>query len=67
MMLYNPDWLDFNESLPVIAEASRAVYNYYNPQAPMTAIRPGYIPTTAECDFTGSPLILDLISPSFDG
>jgi uncharacterized protein YraI len=66
MMLYQPTWLNFQESLPVIAEVSRQVYNYYNPDAPMDAIRDGFIPETANCNFAGSPLIDDLTASIFD-
>ena len=66
MMLYQPTWLNFQESLPVIAEVSRQVYNFYNPDAPMTAIRDGFIPEAGSCNFAGTPLIDDLKSPIFD-
>jgi len=66
IMLYQPDWLNFQESLPVMAEVSRQVYNYYNPTAPMTAIRPPYIPATNDCNFTGSPLVNDLMQAKWD-
>ncbi len=66
MMLYQPTWLNFQESLPVIAEVSRQVYNYYNPDASMDAIRDGFIPETANCNFAGTPLIDDLTSGIFD-
>ncbi len=66
IMLYNPVWLDFQESLPVIAEVSRQVYNYYNPDAPMLEIRQPYIPAANSCNFTSSPLINDLIASRFD-
>jgi hypothetical protein len=66
MMLYQPSWLDFQESLPLMSEVSRTVYNYYNPDAPMTAIREGYIPEAAACDFAGDPLIQDLMATEFN-
>lgn len=66
MMLYQPTWLNFQESLPVIAEASRLVYNYYNPDAPMEEIREGFIPEAGTCNFAGTPLIEDLIAGVFD-
>ena len=66
MMLYQPTWLNFQESLPVIAEVSREVYNYYNPDAPMEAIRDGFIPEAGSCNFAGSLLIDDLQSATFD-
>jgi len=49
-----------------MAEVSRQVYNYYNPTAPMTAIRPPYIPATNDCNFTGSPLVNDLMQAKWD-
>jgi beta-lactamase class A len=66
MMLYQPTWLNFQESLPTIAEVSRQVYNYYNPDAPMEAIRDGFIPEAGSCNFAGSLLIDDLTSGIFD-
>ena len=66
MMLYQPEWLNFTESLPVIAEASRLVYNYFNPAAPMPAIRDGFIPEAPTCNFAGTPLIDDLVASTFN-
>jgi beta-lactamase class A len=66
MMLHQPEWLFFEESLPVIAEVSRTVYNYYNPTAPQQTIRDGFIPETADCNFAGSPLIQDLMRTAWD-
>jgi len=66
MMLFQPTWLNFQESLPVIAEVSRQVYNFYNPDAPLEAIREGFIPEAGSCNFAGSPLIDDLTSAVFD-
>ncbi len=66
MTVYAPDFLNFQESLPMIAESSRLVYNYYNPTAPLDAIRDGYIPLTQECDYTGDPLTTDLRQPVWD-
>jgi uncharacterized protein YraI len=63
-ILHNPTWLDFSESFPLIAEITRAVYNYYNPTAPLEQVREETVP---ECDLFGSPLIDDLMSASFDG
>ena len=66
MMLHQPDFLDFNESLPLIAEVSREVYNYFNADAPMPAIREGYIPTVDECNYTfDDPLVGDIASPFY--
>ena len=66
MMLYQPTWLNYQESLPVIAEVSRQVYNYYNPDAPMAEIRDGFIPEPGSCNFAGTTLIDDLKAPIFD-
>jgi hypothetical protein len=66
MMLFQPSWLDFQESLPLMSEVSRTVYNYFNPDAPMREIRQGYIPEAAACNFSGSPLIGELMSSTFD-
>lgn len=66
MMVYNPEWLNFEESLPLIAEVSRQIYNYYNPEAPQTTIREGFIPDAPTCNFAGTPLITDLRQPVWD-
>ncbi|MGQ9907425.1 MAG: serine hydrolase [Candidatus Flexifilum sp.] len=39
MVLHNPVWLEFAESAPLIEEASRLVYNYFNPDAPLAEVR----------------------------
>lgn len=61
MMLFEPSWLNFQESLPVIAEVSRRVYNYFNPERPLAEIRQGYIPDANSCNFAGDPLVQDLM------
>ncbi len=66
IMLHQPEWLFFGESLPVMAEVSRTIYNYYNPDAPIEAIRDGFIPEAPTCNFAGTPLIDDLTNPFFD-
>ena len=66
MMLYQPTWLNFQESLPTIAEVSRHVYNYYNPDTPLEEIREGFIPEANTCNFAGTPLIDELKSYVFD-
>lgn len=66
MFMYQPEWLDFQRSLPVIAESARIVYNYYNPDAPLDEIREGYIPPVEECNYTNSPLTIDLRQPVWD-
>jgi hypothetical protein len=66
MMLHQPEWLDYSQSLPVIAEASRTVYNFYNPDAPLEQVREGFIPEANTCNFAGTPLITDLRQPVWD-
>lgn len=65
-IMHQPGWLNFTESLPIIAESSRQVYNYYNPQAPQLAVREGFIPEAPTCNFANTPLILDLRQPVWD-
>lgn len=66
IMLYQPEWLNFQESLPVIAEISRTIYNYYNPDAPILGIRDGFIPETNTCNYAGDPLTGDLMQSVWD-
>ncbi len=66
MTLFQPTWLNFQESLPVIAEVSRTVYNFYNPENPMPAIRDGFIPEAGTCNFAGTPLVADLMRVIWD-
>jgi beta-lactamase class A len=66
MILHQPTWLDFTESLPVMAESSRLVYNYFNPTAPQETIRDGFIPEAGTCNFANTPLITDLRQPIWD-
>jgi uncharacterized protein YraI/beta-lactamase class A len=65
IVLHNPTWLDFSESFPLIAEISRAVYNYYNPDAPVENIRPADVPDANSCTLFGSPVVEILMSGSF--
>jgi hypothetical protein len=66
MMLFQPEWLEFTESLPLIAEVSRTVYNYYNPTEPLQEVRQGYIPTVEECNYAAdSPLVGEIAAPYF--
>jgi hypothetical protein len=64
MALHNPTWLDFNESFPLMAEISRTVYNYYNPDGPVSEIRREQVSETCELP---DMLISDLMSPAFAG
>lgn len=66
MMLHQPVWLNYFESLPVIAEVSRQVYNFYNPGAPQPIVRDGFIPETDTCNFANTPLVVDLRQPIWD-
>lgn len=59
-------YLAFSESLPVIAETSRSIYNYFNPENPMPAIRDGFIPDAPTCNFRGDPLVADLQQSVWD-
>lgn len=65
MMLFQPTWLNFQQSLPLIAEVSRRVYNHFNPDQPQNAIRDGFIPEVDSCNYRGDPLIADLMQPSW--
>ncbi len=65
MMMFQPEWLVFGESLPLVAETSRMMYNFLNSSAPLSQIRDGFIPETASCNFTGSELAEQLASPFF--
>lgn len=66
MMLFQPEWLNYQESLPVIAEVSRRVYNYFNPDQPMETIRDGFIPEANTCNYAGDPLVGDIMQPIWD-
>lgn len=66
IMMYQPEWLNFQESLPVIAEVSRLVYNYFNPDAPQPVIRDGFIPEANTCNYAGDPLVGDLMQSVWD-
>ena len=66
MNLFQPEWLNFEESLPVIAETARLVYNFYNPTAPLEEVREGFIPEAGTCNFGGTQLVQDLRQPVWD-
>jgi beta-lactamase class A/uncharacterized protein YraI len=67
MMLHQTDYLEFQTlSLPVFAEVSRLVYNFYNPAQPMANVREGYIPAADECNYTADSLLVsELVAPQF--
>ncbi len=66
MALFQPEWLNFQESLPLFAEASRRVYNYFNPQQPQESDREWIIPDAKSCNYFGDPLVVDLLQASWD-
>lgn len=63
MAVYGPGFLNFQQSLPMIAEASRLVYNFYNPDAPLDEIRDGFIPPTESCNYQAARSRLTCASP----
>jgi uncharacterized protein YraI/beta-lactamase class A len=63
VVLHNPIYLLYEESSPLIAEMSRTIYNYFNPDTPMQEIRYEQVPAT--CNLLGSPIIADLQDPMF--
>lgn len=71
--LYNPGWLEFAMSEPVIEEMSRVTYNYFNPDAPMLEVRAFAEDETrvdietCERTMVSSPVITDLMNPLFEG
>ena len=65
VVLHNPIWLNFDESSDLIAEMSRTIYNYFNPDAPMQEVRFEDVPAT--CNLLGSPFISDLQDPTCGG
>jgi uncharacterized protein YraI len=66
IMMFQPEWLNFQESLPVIAEVSRQVYNYFNPDQLQPSIRDGFIPEASSCNYAGDPLVGDLMQFIWD-
>jgi len=66
MMLHEPNFLQFGQSLPALAETSRMVYNYYNPAQPLDVVREGFIPEVDQCNYTAAdPIVDNLASSSF--
>jgi uncharacterized protein YraI len=59
-------YLSFANTLPAFGETSRSVYNYFNPTAPLTAVREGFIPEMASCNFAGTSLVADLQQATWD-
>jgi len=63
---YQPDTILFPETLPLAANASRAMYNYLNPSTPLEQPREGYIPGVDECNYgPGHPLVQEITDPGF--
>ncbi len=67
MLLFQPEWLNFQESLPLFAEVSRRVYNHFNPSAPQASSREWIIPDAKSCNYFGDPLVIDLLQSHWDG
>ncbi len=61
-VLYQEDWLEFEQSAPVIGELSRLAWNAFNPSAPVEALNEGIVP--AECDPRSDPVMALLLAPS---
>jgi uncharacterized protein YraI len=59
-------YLSFSQTLPLFAETSRQIYNYYNPDVPMPAIRESFIPLPSACNYDGSTLVGDIMQPVWD-
>lgn len=66
MLLFQPEWLNFQESLPLFAEVSRRVYNHFNPEQPQESGREWVIPDAKSCNYFGSPLVVDLLQSHWD-
>ena len=66
MMLFQPVWLNFQESLPLFGEVSRRVYNHYNPGNPQPEVREGHIPDANSCNYFGDRLAGDLLQWTWD-
>lgn len=59
-------YIQYSQTLPVFAETSRQIYNFFNPTAEMPAIREGFIPEAATCNFANTPLVADLMQSTWD-
>ena len=66
MLLFQPEWLNFQESLPLFAEVSRRVYNHFNPGASFAEQRDWTIPDANNCNYVGDPLVADLLQWQWD-
>jgi uncharacterized protein YraI len=68
MVLHGPTWLDFALSSQVIQEASRTVYNAFNPLEPLDAVRVDTgVGDVAACNASllSSPVVTDMMNGSF--
>jgi beta-lactamase class A/uncharacterized protein YraI len=67
MMLHEPTFLNFvTDSLPTLAHTSMRVYNYYNPDNPLSEPREGYIPEAGMCNYTTTdPIVTNLSASMF--
>lgn len=54
------DWLDFERSFPVIEEAARQVWNYFNPTYALSQTFDNEVP--AQCNIYGEPTISDMLT-----
>jgi uncharacterized protein YraI len=61
--LHNAGVLEFGQSAPVVEEGARLVYNYFNPTAPLGAVRD--VTGSATCNLLGSPVIDELMALNF--
>ena len=66
MLLFQPEWLNFQESLPLFTEVSRRIYNHFNPQQPYLDERDWTIPDANSCNYFGDALALDLLQWQWD-
>ncbi len=66
MLLFQPEWLNFQESLPLFAEVSRRVYKHFNPQQPYLDERDWTIPDVNSCNYFGDALAVDLLQWQWD-
>jgi uncharacterized protein YraI len=62
----NNRYLSFDQTLPVFAETSRQIYNYFNPELQSLEIRDSFIPLPTECNFANSTLVGDLMQNTWD-
>ena len=66
MLLFQPEWLNFQASLPLFTEVSRRIYNHFNPQQPYLDERDWTIPDVNSCNYFGDALALDLLQWQWD-